>query len=129
MIYNPIRLELKKAEDKAKNSSLESLREQSNIGCLNKSHIDSDYDFEKSQRIISGRLTPKRYKLISHAVRKWNNEHSAPYGRSKDGYAYNCGCEHDCCGCMTGENIKLDFATIGVNRVQIKLIHSVGFNY
>lgn len=38
MIYNPIRLELKKAKDKSKNSSLESLREQSNVGVLNKSH-------------------------------------------------------------------------------------------
>ena len=38
MIHNPIRLEIKKAEDRAYNSQLEAFREQSNIGGLSKSH-------------------------------------------------------------------------------------------
>jgi len=88
-----------------------------------------EMEYQRSQRIISGRLTPKRYKLISKAVRIWNNEHAAPYGRSQNGYAYRCGCEHDCCGCMTGESLDLDLITIGVNRVQIKITYTIGFNY
>jgi hypothetical protein len=91
--------------------------------------LDAGIDYSTSQRIISGRLTPKRYKLISKSVRLWNNEHSAPYGRSKSGYAYRCGCENDCCGCMTGESLKLNLITIGVNRVQIKITYSIGFNF
>lgn len=91
--------------------------------------LEYDFDRQTAQRIISGRLTRKRYELISKAVRKWNNEHSAPYGRSQNGYAYNCGCEYDCCGCMTGESLYLNLTTIGVNRVQIKITYSIGFNY
>ena len=38
MIYNPFQLAVKQAKDRAKNKSLEALREQYNIGGLNKSH-------------------------------------------------------------------------------------------
>jgi hypothetical protein len=38
MIYNPYQLAVKQAEDRAYNSQLEALRQQSNVGGLNKSH-------------------------------------------------------------------------------------------
>lgn len=55
-----------------------------------------------SLREFTGRLTPKRHKIISSYARKLTNK--APYGYSTSGYAYRCGCEHDCCGCLTSEH-------------------------
>jgi hypothetical protein len=47
-----------------------------------------------------------------------------PYGISPNGYAYNCGCEHDCCGCLSGERIKAEFT-----KDKIVITHSQSFNY
>lgn len=90
---------------------------------------ESDYDFSISERIISGRLTPLRYRILTRIVRKFNREHSAPYGVSPNGYAYNCGCERDCCGCMTSEKCNISFADNPDNTMRVKITYSVGFNY
>lgn len=51
--------------------------------------IDSDMDSAIYERIIKGRLTKKRYKIIAREVRKMDI-----------GSLPNCGHEYDCCGCL-----------------------------
>ena len=89
---------------------------------------DGDFDYRIAERVVVGRLTPLRYKVLTRMVRKFNSNAQYPYGISPNGYAYNCGCEHDCCGCLCGESINIDFAKAGGNYI-IKLTHSASFNY
>jgi len=86
--------------------------------------LDSDYDYRVFQRIIEGRLTKRRYEILSKFIRQKNNSFKYPYGTSPNGYAYNCGCEHDCCGCLSGEHIKAEFT-----KDKIVITHSQSFNY
>jgi hypothetical protein len=91
----------------------------------------SDYDsygcYEAKRKII-GRLTPLRYEVLSKAVRRFNYRHDAPYGISPDGYAYRCGHEHDCCGCLISESMSVEFNTITDNLVEASFIHSKSYN-
>jgi hypothetical protein len=57
--------------------------------------------------LMSGRLTPRRVAIIEQRIAEVNEELSAPYGRSPNGYPYRCGCEHDCCGCLCGDRVEL----------------------
>lgn len=86
--------------------------------------LDSDYDYRVFQRIIEGNLTQKRIDIIQSFVEKANDYMQYPYGMSPNGYAYNCGCEHDCCGCLSGERIKAEFT-----KDKIVITHSQSFNY
>jgi HD superfamily phosphohydrolase YqeK len=59
------------------------------------------------ERVFSGRFTKHRRKVLEKSVRLFNNNRSHPYGTSPNGYAYTCGCEHDCCGCLSSESAML----------------------
>jgi len=83
-----------------------------------------DIDYTLRTRTIEGRITPKRYNLIKRYVRKYNTDNLYPYGKSRNGYAYRCGCEHDCCGCLVRTQM---FTRFYHNRVIIELVHS--YNY
>ena len=91
--------------------------------------VHSDYDCRIAERIIQGRITPKRYKLLRKIIRTWNHNHNAPYGYSQNGYAYNCGCEHDCCGCLIGERMSLIFTSVTPTIKKVVIQHSASFNY
>lgn len=72
--------------------------------------VAHDYDYNNSKTTIplmSGRLTPRRVAIIEQRIAEVNEEISAPYGRSPNGYAYRCGCEHDCCGCLSSDRVEL----------------------
>lgn len=84
--------------------------------------IESDYDYNVSQRQFSGKLTKNRYKAINRYVRKINNTHI--YGTSPNGYAYRCGCEHDCCGCLSSQSLEF---TYKYNQVVLTFIQT--YNY
>lgn len=90
--------------------------------------VNGDFDHTQAERIIIGRLTPLRNKVIKRYVSKYNQAHFAPYGISPNGYAYSCGCSHDCCGCLCSDSMELEY--IGGNDTQqVKLIISQSFNY
>lgn len=89
----------------------------------------SDYDYTESEKEIIVRLTPLRYKLLTKGVKKWNYNHKYPYGISPNGYAYRCGCEHDCCGCLVGESMAINFNKITESLYKITIQHSASFNY
>ena len=50
--------------------------------------------------ILVGRFTPKRRAIAQAYIDGLNEDMKAPYGISPNGYAYRCGCERDCCGCL-----------------------------
>jgi hypothetical protein len=81
-----------------------------------------------STRTIVGRLTPLRFKVLNDAVRRFNYNNEAPYGKSPNGYAYRCGCEHDCCGCLIGESASVEFKSVADNLVQANFTHTKSIN-
>lgn len=89
---------------------------------------DGDFDFKLVQRTISGKITKKRRKAIEQIVRSFNRRWDAPYGISPNGYAYRCGCIHDCCGCLTSKGMNVKFQKLGNNHVAILSI-SESYNY
>jgi hypothetical protein len=90
----------------------------------------SDYDYQIEQRVITGRLTPKRYKCLTKYVRAFNRKVAFPYGISPNGYAYSCGCEHDCCGCLCSERMEIEFKKeFNSENFKVILTHSQSFNY
>lgn len=84
--------------------------------------IDGDFDYKVSERTFSGKMTKTRYKIIDRYVRKLNNTHI--YGTSRNGYAYRCGCKHDCCGCLSSQNMQFTY-----KHNQVTLIFTQSFNY
>jgi len=92
-------------------------------------NVDLDFDYRVSEMTMEGRLTPNRYKTLTKFVKKWNYNHKAPYGISENGYAYNCGCEHDCCGCLCGESMQITFDKINESLHKVIIRYSASFNY
>lgn len=91
---------------------------------------ESDFDARIAEKTFLGRLTKKRYQLILNFVKRFNHNHSAPYGRSEAGYAYRCGCEHDCCGCLTSEYIDIELKRLHKTEFfTVSLKHVQSFNY
>ena len=86
------------------------------------------YGYYEAKRTIIGRLTPLRFNILKNAVRKFNYLKDAPYGRSPKGYAYRCGCVHDCCGHLISEHISFDFNSIADNLVELTFIHFKSYN-
>lgn len=79
--------------------------------------------------ILSGRITPKRAQVIKQY---WSNRDiTAPYGVSPNGYAYRCGCEHDCCGCLVGAYYKVVFqqSDFGSEEYDVFLEYRERYNY
>lgn len=72
---------------------------------------DSEMDYRISERIISGRLTKCRYKLIDRFCRK-------------NSFRTHCGHEWDCCGCLCDQTMSFEYKH---NAVIIKVKQS--FNY
>ena len=69
--------------------------------------VNNEIEFTLAERIFEGRLTVKRYHIIKNYVKRFNHISKNPYGVSKFGYSYNCGCEHDCCGCLHKQYIEM----------------------
>lgn len=88
-----------------------------------------DYDGRIAEKEIIVRLTPLRYKLLTKSVKNWNYNHKYPYGISPNGYAYRCGCEHDCCGCLVGESVDVEFNQMVNDWYFVKLTYSASYNY
>lgn len=74
--------------------------------------IEGDMDYRTYEHVIDGRMTKLRYKILSR------------YARKKSWRGGGCGHEWDCCGCMIGEYMRLNYID-GVWRITI----SQSFNY
>lgn len=74
---------------------------------------DSYFDYRKYVRVLSGRITKERYKAISSYCRKFSR---TPI--------YRCGHEHDCCGCLCGQQMSF---TNSQHAIIITLVHR--YNY
>ena len=85
---------------------------------------ESDLDCRIFTRTIHGRLTKYRYKKINKFIRTFNKDSRYPYGISKNGYAYTCGCSHDCCGCLSRQRMDMEF-----NQNKITITWTQSFNY
>jgi len=71
-----------------------------------------DIDYTVYDRIITGRLTPKRYKTIMR------------YARVRTNRMGHCGHEWDCCGCLHSTHMAVTF--IGS---MVYLQYTQQFNY
>ena len=97
---------------------------------LNKfSEKSGDYDYVELTRNLVVRITPLRYKLITKSVRTWNFKHRYPYGISPNGYAYRCGCSHDCCGCLCREQMSVNFNCLGKDLYSVEINYYASYNY
>ena len=85
---------------------------------------ESDFDTRISIRTLSGNLTEGRRNRIDKIARLYTESHSAPYGVSPNGYAYRCGCEHDCCGCLIHDFMEVEHLS---DEVTIRIIQT--YNY
>jgi hypothetical protein len=84
----------------------------------------NEVDYTLAERKIEGRLTKKRWEIIRNYVKRYNYNNESPYGVSPNGYSYNCGCEHDCCGCLSKRYLQMLNNT---NKVVLQLF--VHYNY
>ena len=90
-----------------------------------KSSNESDFDTRVFIRTLSGNLTDGRRNRIDKIARLYTESHSAPYGVSPIyGYAYRCGCEHDCCGCIIHDFMEVENYS---DKVIVKIIKT--YNY
>lgn len=69
-------------------------------------------------------LTKSRWQTIMGYVRRYNYNGRYPYGMSERGYAYTCGHEWDCCGCLIRTRIS-----IRIQKDSITLIRCSDYNY
>jgi DNA modification methylase len=76
-----------------------------------KAVFNGDEDNKNYERSFSGRLTPKRYKLLERFCRK-------------NTYSSRCYHKWDCCGCLCRQDMSIIYKH---NRVTITLVQS--FNY
>lgn len=75
------------------------------------------------ERILTGRLTKARYKIIERYARKHRRSQSDIYGEG-----FRCGHEHDCCGCLVGEWMSTKY-TRHWKGTKVVLRFSQSFNY
>lgn len=82
------------------------------------------------KKSISKKITTKEmFKSFYQKLRIENPKVIANYGRSSDGYAYSCGCSHDCCGHKTRYSYnEITFKRKG-NLIHAIVSHSFDFNY
>jgi hypothetical protein len=90
--------------------------------------IDSDYDRNIRERVIEGNLTGRRYEILKNYVSRFNEDNRFLYGISPNGYAYGCGCEHDCCGCTTSIRMTM-LINQSWGRATVKLTIVENYNY
>lgn len=84
----------------------------------------SSMDVHVYERTITGKITEKRWNGVLEYTRRFNENWDAPYGISPRGYAYTCGCEHDCCGHLITRRMG---AECGDKRITIWLVET--YNY
>lgn len=89
-----------------------------------KSSNESDFDTRVSVRTLTGNMTEARRERLDLIARLYTESHSAPYGVSPNGYAYTCGHEWDCCGCLIHDFMEVEHTESGST---IKIIQT--FNY
>jgi hypothetical protein len=94
----------------------------------------ADLDFRTyrtTHPILEGRLTPSRAEAIKRHFDAINEDISAPYGVSPNGYAYRCGCQHDCCGCLVSCRYTVVFQQkeFGSEEFEVHLEYKERYNY
>lgn len=70
---------------------------------------DSDYDRNHYIRQFSGRMTKRRYKILSHFCRYYSRP-----------FRYRCGHDWDCCGCVFAISMYFEYKQ---NQVTVHLVH------
>lgn len=73
--------------------------------------IEGDYDYEVATYSFSGRMTKLRWELLDRYTRKHSN-------------SFHCGCQHDCCGCVSTTNMSFEYA-----KNLVTLTSKITFNY
>lgn len=90
----------------------------------------TDYDKETYERHINMPFTfdeqfyERNVLRILRLVQKFNDNARYLYGISPNGYAYTCGCSHDCCGCLCSMS-----RTMTIGRYSIVIRESRLYNY
>lgn len=87
-------------------------------------YAKSDIDVAVFEYTITGRITEKRWEIVLKYTKQFNEDWATPYGESEDGYAYTCGCEHDCCGHLITKRMG---AECGVNTIKLWIVET--YNY
>lgn len=87
-------------------------------------YAKSDIDMVVFERTITGRITEQRWNSVLEYTKQFNENWDAPYGTSPRGYAYTCGCEHDCCGHLITRRMGVE---CGVNVIKLWIVET--YNY
>jgi hypothetical protein len=85
---------------------------------------ESEFDTRVLVRTFAGNLTEARREKLDLIARRYTESHSHPYGISPNGYAYTCGHEWDCCGCLIHDFMEVEYTE---RCATIKIIQT--FNY
>jgi hypothetical protein len=97
---------------------------------LKRWEVEGDFEVLTFTREINidyrKRMNKSRYKRMMHLARYLNYHCEFRYGMSRNGYAYRCGCEHDCCGCISQSGYRLTFLE-NPNRIQV--VYFEAYNY
>ena len=86
--------------------------------------VTDEIDAQTYTRFLSGRITKRRFQTVLRYARLINYHLSAPYGISPRGYAYSCGCSHDCCGCLCSARLSMSYC-----GDEILLVLQLNYNY
>lgn len=73
--------------------------------------VNGDESVSNFERVLNGKVTKSRYKLLASYVRRKS-------------FSFNCGCDWDCCGCVFQENYG-----INISNNQIRITMSQHRNY
>lgn len=73
--------------------------------------LEGDMDYRTYERVITGRITKSRWKIISKLARRLSN-------------SFHCGCPHDCCGCLSSQYIDVNY-----QNGETRLTLTQSFNY
>lgn len=75
-------------------------------------------------RELNGSMTEARRNIVDTFVKRYNQDNSAPYGVSPNGYPYTCGHEWDCCGCMIDNYMTVVYEN---DKTVLRIIQSFNF--
>ena len=79
--------------------------------------IEGDFDHRVRERILHGRMTHKRYKIIER------------YCRKNSYYTPACGHEWDCCGCVTSVIYKAYYTRVASNAFKVSVKIWISYNF
>ena len=100
-----------------------------NINTNKWTYEDTDFDLMVITRELNfdyTRLNKVRYKRMMRLLRNANRDCRFRYGMSPNGYAYSCGCSHDCCGCISSSGYAIEFVK---DSKRIRLTYYQSYNY